>query len=338
MLTLLSKLRGEFATVLIVTTVTVLIWFWAAGETLDKRPFTVQLRLVLPENWVVDKPAHPVTFTAEGSKLALQNAEQALRRPLRVDLPTVLGPHSLDVADLLRRSPEIEATGLKISTPEPTAIDVTIDEIRRVPARVREILPGVVLDGEVEIEPAEVIMTMPGSLRNRLPADAFVEAYVDPSRLAQLRADVRQSIEVKPRLPEGLLPSEGVTIEPATVRLSFTMRSRIRELRLDNVRIHLAGPPEDHKEYLVELEQTVLRDVTISADSDLIRRIEAGEATVVAVLYLSSREKEQRIESKPITYFVALGTRAEFVQARVGDSAELPRIRVGITRLASPAP
>jgi hypothetical protein len=96
------------------------------------------------------------------------------------------------------------------------------------------------------------------------------------------------------------------------------------------VRVQLAGPPEDHLDYLVEVEDSVLRDVTIRADSNLIDRIEQREALVVAMLHVSSREKEQQITAKPISYFVVLYTDASglthgrIVEAEVAGSADLP--------------
>jgi hypothetical protein len=57
----------------------------------------------------------------------------------------------------------------------------------------------------------------------------------------------------------------------------------------------------------------------------------------VAVLHLSPREREARIESKPIAYFVALLPEAggtiggELVKARVGNSDQPPVINLKIT-------
>jgi hypothetical protein len=100
--------------------------------------------------------------------------------------------------------------------------------------------------------------------------------------------------------------------------------------------VQLAGPPEDRDIYTVEIDPKQLRDVTVSADSDLIRRIESGEVPVVAFLHLSSREKEMQIESKRVSYFMALvsdpaGTR--FVPVTVKAPAnELPVIKLKIAR------
>jgi hypothetical protein len=59
---------------------------------------------------------------------------------------------------------------------------------------------------------------------------------------------------------------------------------------------------------------------------------------VVAVVHVGSREKEARIDSKRVTYFLALvpepggGTRGQQVTGKVGDSNEMPLIKLKITK------
>lgn len=332
--------KKELGTILIVTAVTVLIWFWAAGETLMQRNVNARIAFTLPEpeSWQIMPRQRFVTLSLEGSKLALQQADQALRRDLEVPLHASVGRQSVDLLEAMQRLGELEATGVKIIGVEPASLEVEIDQMVTVPTRVRASLPGAQTDGEIEIEPAEVRLTMPSALRQRFMGDLPVEAFVDRARLDRLAPGMRHTVDVKLRPPDGLAAAEGVSIQPASARLSFTLRSRTRDLRLDNVRVQLAGPPEDNREYMVDMEQTVLRDVVITAESDIIRRIEADEVTVVAMLHLSNREKEQGIDRKPITYFLAIvpdengASRGVVIDARVGDSTAMPVVRFQVTR------
>ena len=97
----------------------------------------------------------------------------------------------------------------------------------------------------------------------------------------------------------------------------------------------IAGPPEDHDEYTVEIDEKdrSLADVTIKADGSLIRQIDQGKATVVALVHLSSSEKERRIESKPVTCFMALQPdgNGSIVAAEINGSNESPVIHLRIT-------
>jgi hypothetical protein len=335
----MQGIRGELGTISIVTAVAVLIWVWAAGETRTEREFNAHVRFTVPASWIVDRQRVNVRFKAEGSRLALERAEQALRRELSVALPAVAGRQTIDLMDVLPDIPHVKATGVRILPPtDPVAVELEIDEIKHVPARIRASLPGVQTIGEIEIEPPTAMVSLPVSHRQRLPGEIVLDAFIERSRLETLRPDIRHTLDAPLRLPETPgATADNVTIEPTTARVSFTVRSRIRELALESVRIQVAGPHEDHGEYVVELEDPWLRGVTISADADLIRRIENNEATVVAVLHLTSLEKEQRIERKPVAYFVALGgPRPVVVDARVGDSPELPPVNLRISRLARP--
>lgn len=340
-MTSMSK-HSDIWTLLIVTSVAGLIWFWAAAETRDHRSIPVRLNFVVPDqnDWIVSPAQRTVRLELEGSKLALDQAERVLRQPLAVEFTPTIGTKLIDVLGSIRMDEDLEATGVKVLSADPSVVEIDADEIVRVPARVRPTLPGVQTVGEVEVRPAEVTVALPSRLRERWLGSITVEAFVERGRLDQLEPGRPHEIDVGVRPADGLPANAGLSIEPATVQLSFTMRSRIRETQLDNVRVQLAGPPEDYREFIVEVQDPILRNVTIRAEGDLIRRIESEEVTVVALLHLSNREKEQRIGSKPISYFLALvprpdgSTRGVLVEGQIGDEPSPPPIRLNIERLA----
>ena len=148
---------------------------------------------------------------------------------------------------------------------------------------------------------------------------------------------MKNSITARLRLPARFAGEKSVRIDPPTATIEFTVRSRIKAITLPTVRVQIAGPPEDHEEFLVEIEDSTLADVTIRAHTDLIRQIELNQAVIVALVHLSQKEKEQGIASKPVTCFLALprdegsAIRATIVDATVGDSPQPPVIRLKIT-------
>ncbi len=122
------------------------------------------------------------------------------------------------------------------------------------------------------------------------------------------------------------------------------MKSRIKEVTLPTVRVQIAGPPEDHDEYRIEIENPTLRDVMIKADAELIAELERHAAVVVAMVHLSQREKESGIESKPVTCFMALPlganspVNARIIDAEVEGSPQPPVIRLRITERTPTSP
>lgn len=351
--------QREIWTYLIVTLVTVLIWFWAAAETRESKTIyfgRVQFTVSDPANWTISPAQQALTMNIEGSTLAIQNAEAVARDALIAEVRPMEGVQSVDLAQALRNNLKLRETGVTIQTVEPALVEISLDRIERSMAAVKPVLPGVTAVEEIVADPAEVEVAMPRALRQRYPKDLVIEAVADRAELERLVPGVPVSVDARVRLPEavsvagpgssstGANPSGGgggsgggVMITPAKVKLSFTIRSRTRETKLDTVRVQIAGPPEDRDAYIVEVEPLQLRDVHITTDADLMRRIESNEVPVVAVVHLSALEKENRITSKPISYFVALvpegrgSTKGVIVNATIGESTQMPLINLKIT-------
>ena len=328
--------RKDIWTWLIITAVTALIWYWAAGETRVTRTLPTRLEFIVagedPADWIIEPKTLSVAIEAEGSARAIRNAEQAVKgRKLSHAIAADVGRLPVDVTQVLRDHPEVQATGITIISTDPNTRELDVDEIVASPATVLP-LPGVEAD-DVVVEPPQVTVRMPSRSRPLYVSDLTVEPVVQPARLERLAPGARHTLEnVELRLSAGLPAGGRVTIDPPRVKIMFTIRSRIREMPLDYpVRVLIAGPHEDHE--FVELEPKQLRDVTVTVSDELGRKIESGEAVVFAVLHLKSREREERITSKPITYFIAIlpDDTSQFVQATVAGSPDPPIIGLTIT-------
>lgn len=343
------SIRSNIWTFLLVTLVTVLIWYWAAGETRSRTDppieSLVQVTVPDPENWLLTPAQRSATIVLEGSQLALQKATARLRQPLVINVSATPGRQVVDLLERVRRHDELLATGATVVSITPPDMEITLDRVERFAAPVKPMLPGVSTEGEIVVEPREVMVAMPSQLRQRLGPNFAVEAALERAELDRVQPGAPTTLDVKLRLPEGVGSPSEVVLTPSRVKMTFAIRSRTREVRVSTVRVQLSGPPEDRETYLVEMDPRQLPDVTITADADLVRRIEANEVPVVALLHIGSREKEARIESKRITCYLALvpepngGTRGVQVSGRIGDSTEMPLIRLNITpREVKPTP
>ncbi|UCD76354.1 MAG: hypothetical protein JSV91_05400 [Phycisphaerales bacterium] len=342
------RLNTEIWTILIVTVVTALIWAWAATETREEKDVYGTVRFTIEDDttqWLIDPDEHAPSVTLEGSTMAIQRAEQILRAGLDLEIDR-RGPghHTIDLASALQEQELIAETGVTVAATEPAVVSVDLDRIVKVPAaRVDPKLPGVQVTG-LEIDQTEVMISMPSLLRGLHPGDLVVEAFVDAAQLQGLPPDSEHKLDATVRLPQaGLQNHAAVTVTPPTVEVTFTIVSRTRELALDSVRVQVAGSPENYREYVVELAEQTLRDVTIEADADLIRRIEAQSMYVAAVVHLSLADMEQGLSEKAVTYFLALpavgsvAAEGELVQfKKQGDVEEPPIIQFTIRRQNPP--
>jgi len=338
------QFREQLWTYALVTGVAVLIWIWAAMETRDEASASFRIQLVPAANQVVEPSQLTVQVQMEGSKLALENALQLAARedPLRLtvgtELPSQSGEHGL--AEALENSEALADSGVSIVSVVPATIKLLIDELVEVTLPVQVVLPGIETEGEPEVEPATALVKMPQRLLKSAGNDLTIEAQVLQPRLDRLQPGVVNTVSATLSLPGRLAGEPSITIQPSNATIKFTVRSRIKEMTLATVRVQIAGPPKDHDEYRIEIENPTLTDVTIKADAQLIAELERHTAVVVALVHLSQREKESGIESKPVTCFMALPlgansvVKARIIDAEVNGSPQPPVVRLKITERA----
>ncbi len=344
-------IRSEVWTYFIVTAVAMFIWFWAAVETRenDNVSFHVYFAPSKPAEWVLRPRNLPetgyltVTVELEGSRFSLQRARELDRIRLiqDIELPSDSGSHQVNLVDALMKHELLLDTGVRVHSAKPKSIELTIDKLVTVTASIRPVLPQLETEGPIEVKPTEAEVTLPSRLRESLGNDLVVEARVSKARLDELEPGEERKLLAGLHLPATTGDFGPVTIKPNSATITLTVRSRIRETTLPTVRVQIFSPPEDQLEYIIEIDEQdkQLRDVTIRADAALISQIEQRDVKVVALLHLTTSDKDQRIKSKPITCFMAVpdvGT-ATIVQAEVAGSARLPIIHFRvIERQSSP--
>ncbi len=336
----MDPFRGRAWMYLAVTVVSLLIWFWAAGETRVQTgvTFTVQLVSSDPARWLVSPGEITVSAELEGSRFAIQDARN-LKSPLKlthgVELPMPPGIYPENLAELLEQHEPLADTGVGIKSTDPPSIDISVDALSEVTLPVQVIFPNIQTEGEVKREPAEAVVRLPGSVRAYLPEDLVIEAVIDPRRLQEVEPGQTYKLQATLRVPERYGLDESILIMPPTVTVEFTVRSQIKVAKLASVRVQIAGPPEDYDEYVVQIDEKdrTLRDVVVKADGPLMQQIERGDVRVVALVHLSNSDKERRVETKPITCFLAIlptGT-GRVVDAEMADGTPPREIRLKIT-------
>lgn len=334
--------RTPVPSLLVVTVVAALIWTWAASETRETTTMTLTLQWTTADEAQIATPAEmSVEVEMQGSRIALQDARSLLGSPVLIALPAeAANNHSLDLIEALNQHPDIREARVTVGSVKPPMVDLRIDTIETHVLQVRPpTLPGVETEGPVEVEPQEVTIHVPSSLQNRLPdaldcdVDRIELDRLSPGQLVRMRATLR--------LREPFASNPNVRVEPPTASVKFTVRSNIRQTTLPTVNVLIGGPWQDHEEYTIEIDEAdrVLRDVVVSADGALIDRIEAQEVKVIAMVYLSTQDKERGIASKRVAKFVAVlpnDTWDTQISAEVNGD-EQPLIQLTITEREAPA-
>lgn len=341
-------LRSEVWTVVIVSIVTALIWMWAAGETREQASVSAIVQFTPSDalGWTVSPSTEAVTLTIEGSRLALQEAVNVLRTPLPLELgsehvPAETGLHLINLADALADHPRIREARLSVLSTEPTAVQIDVDKIVNLTVPVVITLPPTLrTEGDVQSNVTEATLSMPSRLVPNDRSLLAAETVVDPRQLEQLMPGNYYTLDFTLRPTGSLRNVPEIRVDPPTAQISLTVQSRTRQIVLPRVAVQIQSAPVDLDEFVVSIDDAdkFLRDVTVTADSDLISRIESGDIKVFAIVYLSTSDKDQHIDSKPVTSFVALlpDNTLQTLAAQVGDTADPPIIHLQITERPAP--
>jgi hypothetical protein len=334
-----------------VTVIAVLVWAWAAGETRRQANMLVRVRLVAPAtdqvSWGIEPNAAEVTVNVEGSRFALQSAQRAAEFPLEITLgsqgfPAAEGRISIPIASAIMNDERFAGSGADVVSTDPVNLDVQVDRIQRLTnVPILPVIRGVQTEGAPTVDPPTGTLLLPSRLVPADPASVRLEAVIDRANLGTLEPGQSVTVPVPITPFQSVLNDDAVQIVPPTAKVTFTVRSQTRTTT-QPVRVQIAGPAEDSNEYIVEVEEAdrILRDVSITADAELIRQIESGQAKVVAIVHLPTRDKELMVKSRPISYFVAVVQMADgSSQGRIVDckinNEQAREIRLRITRRES---
>jgi hypothetical protein len=158
------------------------------------------------------------------------------------------------------------------------------------------------------IQNVEAIRGLGVSIVSVEPSRVTVDVTEFVTKAAVTRADIQsastvQDVSVSPKLPDSVDITTGVTIGPASARVSFQLVARQRQATVPRVRIQVISSPQDFGLYHVTLVTPLLSDVDIEASPDAIAEVEAGNAQVIAMVHLTTNDKERAVEKKAVSFF-----------------------------------
>ncbi|MDP7030166.1 MAG: hypothetical protein QF733_08095 [Phycisphaerales bacterium] len=312
------SLPRQSGTYVVVTIVTLLIWILAAAKTRQVETVAGRLDFTVAsdsagDRFQVSPDQIPVTVMLEGPAIAVREARGLLTSaPLTVPLPAEHGRQEIDdLADRIQALDAMRDTGVSILSVEPPRFSVDVTEFVTRTAVTRADIQTTSTVQDVSIAPTEVSVTVPRSLVHELPDRLVVDAIVDPRDVLRLEPGVLHTVDGALQLPDSVRVGGSATIDPPTARVSFQLVARQRRATVPKVRVQVVSSPEDFGLYHVELASPLLADVDIEASPDAIAEVEAGKAQVIAVVHLSTRDKERQLEQKAVSFFAIVRTSGE---------------------------
>ena len=320
------KRKDDTLAILFITVLTIVVWFWADGNTKHTSEVLVTLHLSPPEGSTstISPKETEVTLAFSGTLSAVDAAKSACADGLHLTLGGI--DETLSLTEISNRISSLDAirdTGVMIDTAHSSEFPLAIHTVEWVEATVEVTLQNVT--GTIgAVDPATVQLNIPKELRKSLPETLTVQAVVSENTLWQLPPGITWKRDGVIQLSEEL-ESAGVTATPSRVLVSFKIQSSTKTIELAQVRVLIAGPAEDYAAFKVILPRKMIPNVTVEAEAGIIEGIESGVVKVFAILRLGSGDMEQGIPTKRITTFMAImedGTGHELV-ATVEDPALL---------------
>ncbi|MDX2147640.1 MAG: hypothetical protein SFZ23_08975 [Planctomycetota bacterium] len=302
----------RLTTFLIVACVTALIWLFAEAESVLEQPLQVAFAIS------PDPAGDRYAFLAPGESAPVQ-LNMVIAGPVRVvdraksllqegllikpgaGLPLEPGDSVVKLAESLQSHPLLREANVTIVRVTPGTLRVSIRQLIARDASVSVVATGGAIEGTPEVRPASVKLLVPVESVASLPESPVVEARVDASRLTEGKAQTLAGVPLTAPAMPGV---EVVRVQPPTVDVTASLRSRIATLTIASVPVQVRLAPAELSRWTIEIpdEDQFLTDVRVMGPSEIIEQIRAGTIQVVAVVQLSFRELERGIESKDAAF------------------------------------
>lgn len=302
-------------TIAVTSAIAMLIWVWAEGESVSR--LTVACRVELQAEASGDLVyraadadwSGAVTFQVEGSPAGIAQARELRGQTLRlsaglVGMPVEPGPNRVArLREAIAALPELARMDVVVVQCEPSELPVRVMRMvtRDLPVRV-ELGRTLLLDGEPTPTPATISVRMPDSVS--VPDGAQAIAAVTADELDRVRGDGgaagsgARTAMATIRMPAWLAGVEPVQILPDSVSVSFRVRKEVDSFRISAVPVWFALPPtEDSGQWVVEVLDKFVNDVSLTGPADQISRIRSGEVTLKGLVELASDDLLRAVRS-----------------------------------------
>lgn len=245
-------------------------------------------------------------LTVTGPKRVVDRVRDLVRArelpPLSVTVPDHLeGPQTVDMHEALSRAHD-QLLGLRIDKVDPPEVKVIIDHLQTVTMPVH--LDGGLLECDVppQAEPAEVAVTLPSSVLDRLAVRRV------PLAVEGLLRDKPEGEPLEiPGVPlAAKLGGAQVSIDPPTVTVRATLRKRSKTGTIMAVPITIQASVETFNRFRVETRDgrtLISRAITVQGAPAVVDALVAGRTAVTGRIVVTgdtAAQAGQFIELQPV--------------------------------------
>ncbi len=339
--------RSEVQTIGVAFVVTLLIWLWAEGQNVARRPLSVQV--IFPElaggDLLLDTGGDgsggagsggqsgfdgAVRLVFEGSTAALERVEELRGQVLVIPpgspgLPVTAGVNQVvNLMTALRAHPDIVGKNATLTVVEPDTVVVSTTKLssRELPVRV-ELARTISLDGEPRPSMVRVRVRVPEAQAGRLTEGAYAVAYVSEDQIVAL-GEGASTVTGELRLPAAFGEFEPrVRFQPEQISVALRVREALESVKLPmNVPVWLAMPPTERTDkWEIEVLDKFLADVAVSGRPEQIAKLSLPGVTIKAVVEIGSEDLNRALEAIAAAALPAVSTNSTGTEPPVSNGA-----------------
>lgn len=300
----------RLGTILIVITLTGLIWFFADRANTDSKTIKVLVN-VQPAVNVVVLGQHLLEFDVTVhaprgviSEIVNETQGRPLRANLSLDENVGTGEQTFNAARTLAQLDVIQQRGLTIDRVQPETFMLDIDKLVRVPTvRIKPEFGNLLVDAEDPPNPSTVSVVLPRRLMGQLAGDVLpvdISRYVDTTQ-----PGVAMTRTVNLGWPDPAVPGATyVRFDPEKFTVRFRLKDTTGTKKFESVQVDFKVMPDVDEKYRVERpDKSEWRPtVTVSGPQQRIESLQKDEIE----LYVKIGPEDAYNVGKPIQRSVSV--------------------------------
>jgi len=302
-------MKGRLPNLLMVTVIAVLIWVYAASQTIERAEVFVSVDFIAPagQDLLIEEqgPRQQVRLVLEGNQAELARFRR-LDQPLQIEVRQEPGETQMPVAvsDVIRNLQAVRNTNVSIVESRPDRIQlhvepfVTLDNIS---ISTSELPESVVIS---DVTPTTATLRFPASSLETVNKYAEIEAQISEDVFGRLEPGVRSPISAAVTLPPELAAIRHLSIvTPRDVKAVLTLQvERIEGTPRVPVKVMMS--PTEAGRFLIDVDESFV-DITLSGPRDVMTQLENSNE-LFAVVDLSGVDLDARIDRENLASAVLI--------------------------------
>ncbi len=325
-----GALLETLETVLVVTVITLLIWLYAEGETIQTQEREISIRFVAPTPGLaitipnqelgtaeIKLPATLLASSGDWDKIK----EWVSSKTIEIEVNTLANgitdeEQTLNLRDALNNSPLADVRAF-VKEVSPPSVTVRVQKLVTVEMGLRVNPGGLKLTADeptflVDNIPVDKIQVELTTEDARMVEELGLKLVADLNELddSTLKEDTHNVVPVELSLPPELQNKPHITLTHESVVVSFLVDSLTKEYGLSSVQVRLMISDVITRDYdiLINPEAQRIMPVTVKGSEEAIRRIKEEPGLVKASITIKLSDlQEDPPHSAPLDIYVPKG-------------------------------